>query len=439
MATTHPMKPGTYTVSSPFGPRWGTNHNGQDFAAPLGTPIYATEDGVIIEGKDRAPGSVGGFGNWIWQDSQRECGRDFIYGHMRHADIYVRKGDRVKAGQMIARVGNEGQSTGPHLHFEEWTPPGRLGGRAVDPAPRLRGAAAPGGVPPETQTNKGGTMARNYLKVEPDRYKLMNKHFTRGRAGQKIEFITIHHNAGVLSIDQIWQVWQTRQASAHYQVTSSGEIGQLVNDSDTAWHAGNQWANRRSIGIEVSNSAGKNADWPITDTAIRTAGRWAAALCFYYKLGRPQAGRSIRFHREFSSTSCPYHLAPGGKYHAALMAEAQRFYDELKAGRVHPDGTPKGGSTLAPKQQGGFLMSLSNDEQRELLDKTRRIHHELTHEFDSRYDLNQLRQGKIKPEQVHKDTLIGYVLNMDARTHDMFTNMLPTMWKAIKDLVGKIR
>lgn len=191
-------------------------------------------------------------------------------------------------------------------------------------------------------------MARNYLKVEPDRYKLMNKHFTRGRAGQKIEFITIHHNAGVLSIDQIWQVWQTRQASAHYQVTSSGEIGQLVNDSDTAWHAGNQWANRRSIGIEVSNSAGQKAGWPITDTAIRTAGRWAAALCFYYKLGRPQAGRSIRFHREFSSTTCPYHLAPGGKYHSALMTEAQRFYDELAAGRVNPDGSPKKKQPAAP-------------------------------------------------------------------------------------------
>ena len=123
-------------------------------------------------------------------------------------------------------------------------------------------------------------MARNYLKVEPDRYKLMNKHFTRGRAGQKIEFITIHHNAGVLSIDQIWQVWQTRQASAHYQVTSSGEIGQLVNDSDTAWHAGNQWANRRSIGIEVSNSAGQKAGLP----RCASTTSWA---------DRRRAGRSV--------------------------------------------------------------------------------------------------------------------------------------------------
>ena len=156
MVTTHPMKPGTYTVSSGFGPRWGTNHNGQDFAAPLGTPIYATEDGVIVEGNDRSPGSVGGFGNWIWQDSQRECGRDFVYGHMRHADIYVRKGDRVKAGQLIARVGSEGGSTGPHLHFEEWTAPGRIGGKPVDPAPRLRGAKWPGGTTPAPKPTAKG-------------------------------------------------------------------------------------------------------------------------------------------------------------------------------------------------------------------------------------------------------------------------------------------
>ena len=182
---------------------------------------------------------------------------------------------------------------------------------------------------------------KNWLTLQPDRVKLMNKHFTKGRGGNKIECVVVHHNAGVLSIDQIWQVWQSRPASAHYQVQSDGKIGQLVWDSDTAWHAANQYTNQRSIGIEVSNSAGPNADWPITDTAIREAGRLIAAVCLYYKLGRPVSGNNVRFHREFTGTSCPYHLAPGGKYHAKLFNEAQRFYDELAAGRVNPDGTPK--------------------------------------------------------------------------------------------------
>lgn len=138
-----PMAKDSFRISSGFGPRGGGMHRGIDFAAPLGTPIYSTSDGIVIEGKDRAAGSVGGFGNWVWIDSQRECGRDFIYGHMRHADIYVRKGDRVKAGQLIAHVGSEGQSSGPHLHFEEWTGPGRLGGRAVDPHPALKNLPYP--------------------------------------------------------------------------------------------------------------------------------------------------------------------------------------------------------------------------------------------------------------------------------------------------------
>lgn len=194
-------------------------------------------------------------------------------------------------------------------------------------------------------------MGKNYYTVEPDRYRLMNKHFTRGRAGNKIEFVVIHHNAGILSIDQIWQVWQTRQASAHVQVTGSGEVGQLVNDSDTAWHAGNQWANQRSIGIEVANSGGANQNWPITDTAIITAARWTAAVCLYYKLGRPAAGKSVRFHREFTGTSCPYHLAPGGKYHRRFMDEAHRFYDLMAAGAVNPDGSLKQTAAPAPDKK----------------------------------------------------------------------------------------
>lgn len=263
---------------------------------------------------------------------------------------------------------------------------------------------------------------KNWLTLQPDRVKLMNKHFTKGRGGNKIECVVVHHNAGVLSIDQIWQVWQSRPASAHYQVQSDGKIGQLVWDSDTAWHAANQYTNQRSIGIEVSNSAGPNADWPITDTAIREAGRLIAAVCLHYKLGRPVSGNNVRFHREFTNTSCPYHLAPGGKYHNALFAEAQRFYDELAAGRVNPDGTPKKPAPApAPKTEGGPLMALTHEEQVELLTKVRDIHHELTHRFQSRYTDVDGTQSE------YRDTLVGYLLNTDRKVEDVHKNMLPTI------------
>lgn len=136
----HPMgkENGVWRVSSGYGSRWGAFHAGLDFAAPLGTPIYAVADATVVQGKDRAAGSVSGFGNWVWLDAQDALGRDFIYGHMRWADIYVKRGDRVKAGDLIARVGSEGGSTGPHLHFEVWGSPGRTGGKHEDPAPWLK-------------------------------------------------------------------------------------------------------------------------------------------------------------------------------------------------------------------------------------------------------------------------------------------------------------
>lgn len=135
----HPMgeENGVWRVSSGYGSRWGAFHAGLDFAAPLGTPIYAVADATVIQGKDRAAGSVSGFGNWVWLDAQNTLGKDFIYGHMRHHEIYVKRGDKVKAGDLIARVGSEGGSTGPHLHFEVWGSPGRIGGRHEDPAPWL--------------------------------------------------------------------------------------------------------------------------------------------------------------------------------------------------------------------------------------------------------------------------------------------------------------
>lgn len=190
----------------------------------------------------------------------------------------------------------------------------------------------------------------DWLNVEPDVYRLLNKHYTPGRGGRKIKYIVRHHNAGVLTIDGCWEVWQTREASAHYQVENSGRIGQLVNDSDTAWHAADLVRNQESIGIEHANCGGANQDWPISDLVIKQGARLAAALCLYYDLGRPEFGTNIRDHRETGQTSCPYHLARGGKYHGPWMAEAQRFYDELKAqkeGRTPvapPQPQPNGGT-----------------------------------------------------------------------------------------------
>lgn len=103
------VTPSTGRFTSRFGPRWGRMHNGIDIANPIGTPIYAVMDGTVINA-----GPAQGFGNWVVL--KHEGGEVSVYGHMRDYNVTV--GQRVKAGEQIAKIGNEGQSTGPHLHFE---------------------------------------------------------------------------------------------------------------------------------------------------------------------------------------------------------------------------------------------------------------------------------------------------------------------------------
>ena len=84
-----PLAAGTYTVSSGFGARWGTTHYGQDYACPIGTPLYAVAGGIVVQGSERPRGSVSGFGSWIWLDCQASIGQDIIYGHVDHGGILV--------------------------------------------------------------------------------------------------------------------------------------------------------------------------------------------------------------------------------------------------------------------------------------------------------------------------------------------------------------
>lgn len=185
---------------------------------------------------------------------------------------------------------------------------------------------------------------KNLSTLQPDVIRLMNKHFTPGRGGRKIRYVVLHHTAGVLTTEQVWNIWQTRQASAHYIIEPSGRIGQLVYDRDTAWANANLQANQESITIEHSNSAGAAQDWPINPATIEKGAEWVAAICVYYKLGRPEWGKNVRGHSDFHSTSCPYHLRRGGKYHDQYMRAAQAAYDRL----TRP-ATPAASSSSAPK------------------------------------------------------------------------------------------
>jgi murein DD-endopeptidase MepM/ murein hydrolase activator NlpD len=105
------VAPAEGSLTSGFGARWGTTHYGIDIANAIGTPIYSVADGTVIEA-----GPASGFGQWV--RIQHDDGTVTVYGHMY--TYSVAEGQRVEAGQQIAEIGNNGQSTGPHLHFEVW-------------------------------------------------------------------------------------------------------------------------------------------------------------------------------------------------------------------------------------------------------------------------------------------------------------------------------
>jgi murein DD-endopeptidase MepM/ murein hydrolase activator NlpD len=114
----------SYRFTSGFGQRWGRMHNGADFAAPIGTPIYAPADGVVT-----FAGWQQGYGRMV--KIQHEFGIETRYAHQSR--IRVEVGQRVSRGERIGDIGNSGHSTGPHLHYEV-----RVGGRAVDPMIYIR-------------------------------------------------------------------------------------------------------------------------------------------------------------------------------------------------------------------------------------------------------------------------------------------------------------
>jgi murein DD-endopeptidase MepM/ murein hydrolase activator NlpD len=121
--------------SSCFCSRWGTFHWGIDLAAPMHTPEYAAGDGVVLRA-----GAASGFGLAVY--ILHENGDVSVYGHMDK--ILVKPGQYVEAGETIALLGNRGQSTGPHLHFEVHE--GGENGKRINPVPWLaaRGVRVPG-------------------------------------------------------------------------------------------------------------------------------------------------------------------------------------------------------------------------------------------------------------------------------------------------------
>ena len=121
----HPIQTANRFTSG-FGPRWGRMHNGTDFAAPHGTPIRSTADGIVTY-----VGWQSAYGRLI--KIKHDFGLETRYAHL--SKFRVKKGQRVSRGQHIGDMGNTGRSTGTHLHYEI-----RIGGKAINPMKFIKAA-----------------------------------------------------------------------------------------------------------------------------------------------------------------------------------------------------------------------------------------------------------------------------------------------------------
>jgi murein DD-endopeptidase MepM/ murein hydrolase activator NlpD len=122
--------PSDARVTSGFGARIDpithqpSTHPGVDLGAAMGTPIPAADDGTVIQAGPR-----GGYGNAI--EIAHADGTHTLYGHA--SELLVKEGDQVRKGDPIAKVGESGRATGPHLHLEV-----RKGGVPVNPSGVLK-------------------------------------------------------------------------------------------------------------------------------------------------------------------------------------------------------------------------------------------------------------------------------------------------------------
>ncbi|WP_159848475.1 peptidoglycan DD-metalloendopeptidase family protein [Nocardia sp. CY41] len=155
-----PMREGTYVVSDVFGSRGGT-HKGVDLAAPAGTLIYAAADGTVADA-----GPASGFGHWVVLDSMvGDKTVSTVYGHMWAEGVLVRKGQQVRAGEPIAKVGSDGESSGPHLHLEVY-PGGKFsGGQAIDPLGWFARAKTPSDTSADAATSAPTTTGQSQVSL----------------------------------------------------------------------------------------------------------------------------------------------------------------------------------------------------------------------------------------------------------------------------------
>ena len=438
------------------------NHSGTDFAAPDGTPFYAVADGTV-----QYIGKASGYGQWIVIDHPAEVGGGCSeYGHMWDAFATgLKVGDKVRKGQLIGYVGSNGQSTGPHLHLTIWEY--GYGGKRVDPETWLAGADYPGSAPApapgSTRVPTPSTIFGIDVSDHQDGFALrrakddgiqfvilrlcdgtyVDKAFTSHLADAEAngllvstywylrapsEGTTIAQQVDV--IDQ--QMGGRRDLGVWIDVESVSADGRKLLTKHDVWEAKRELERRGYHVPGIYSGAWYWENMPGGEPSMNGLGYlW----CSHYGQNRTGAPRAT-----YDADGGNSH--PGWNYPLGdRKPDILQFGSNGVVGGWHPVDVNAYRGTLDDLReiftgkkhttQKGPLMALSSEQQDHLFRMVTDIHHELTHDFQTRV---RDRNGQLEP---YRDTLVGYVLETDRKVEDMHKNMLPSIWMKLTSLLGK--
>lgn len=191
----------------------------------------------------------------------------------------------------------------------------------------------------------------NMTRISPNRNSPRNQPITK---------ITVHHMAGVCSIEQFGDIVANpaREMSANYGIGNDGRIILTCPESDRSWCSSSPWNDNRAITIEVSNSAyGDSSGWPIGNAAYNSLIKLCVDICKRNGIKKlnftGDKNGSLTFHYMFAQTCCP------GPW---MKAHAQDLCDKVNAqlGLTVPINPPASTSKPTPSFKSGDLVSINN-------------------------------------------------------------------------------
>ena len=143
-------------------------------------------------------------------------------------------------------------------------------------------------------------------ELATEKYIAHSNNYSTGRSGRKIEKVTIHHMAGVLSAKQCGSIFQNgnRQASSNYGIGKNGEIALFVDESNTSYADANWDSNCKSVTIETSNNK-TGGDWTVSDKVLSSLIKLITDIFKRNGIKKAIKGKTITWHSMYSATACP--------------------------------------------------------------------------------------------------------------------------------------